>query len=181
MKGRTKMSKWSRLVVAVLVCTACQYTDNYLCGVDGGTSTGVSDGGYTDTDTDSDMDTDTDSDTDTDDPDSGVTDAAAECECVVGPCCDGCHLYEPEDEVLCDTELFFRCDGLCGDARVEMLEAEKFCDGLSDSCTGLWAGVWVVLQECGINKACIDGSSTACMDCEEYGCEIGTEYCDLPY
>ncbi len=163
------------VVVAAGLCSGCQYGGDLLVYylIDGGVgdSGTLLDGG----------DADTDSDTDSEDLDGGAGDAG--CECMAGPCCsNGCDFDRPEDHVLCDTAVLYRCIGLCGAAQVEqMLPAERYCDGTSDTCTGAYTGVWEVVAGCSADQRCETSSfglAGSCKYCPS-GCDTGTEFCNL--
>lgn len=145
------------------------------------TDGGVNDGGLLvdagDSDTDTNMDTDTESDTDV--SDGGVSDASITC--TAGSCCgsDGL-VYSAEDAKLCATQTFYRCLGLCGSARVERIDAEKYCEGTSSDCIGSWEGAWNVGSDCGPNEMCTIsnfGMQGNCADCGILGCDPGGEEC----
>jgi hypothetical protein len=145
-------------------------------------------GGDTDTDTDGDSDADADGDSDTDsdsdsdgdtdtDTDSDSDTGSEACECLVGECCDGCYFYEPADEVECDQEYFYKCEGECGVAVTYVMIAHKFCDGTSDSCTGSWEGEWVETASCAEDEACFPTDDpVGCQVCP-YGCDGETGEC----
>ena len=174
MKSLTVMS----IMVVAGLCSGCQYGGDMLIYylIDGGVSdSGVAlDGGDTDTDSES------DSDTDSEDLDGGVGDAG--CECMAGPCCsNGCDFDRPEDQVVCEDAILYRCTGLCENSQVEqMLDAKKYCDGSSDSCTGLWVGTWEVWGACENSFACeisLFGLQGTCTHCSS-GCNASTGVCN---
>jgi hypothetical protein len=131
--------------------------------------------GDTDTDTDTDTDGDSDGDTDTDTDSDTDTSTGEPCNCVAGPCCDGCYLYEPEDEVACDQDYFYQCTGECGAAIIMTMDAVKVCDGTSDSCTASWQGEWELWAECGADASC-NATETSCLPCTN-GCDDETGGC----